>query len=67
MEDKLVQMPLVLTCALLLMALTARSVWSGKSWEGRRAGMPLKEELPLASFGQLTSHFVVPRGFSPRW
>lgn len=67
MEIQLVLVHLVLTCALLLIDLKSRSVWPGMSWEGRGARISLKEELSSASFGQLTSHFVVSRGFSPRW
>lgn len=40
----------------------------GEELEDRGAGFRLQEGLlPSASFDQLTSNFVVPRGFSPRW
>lgn len=47
MEGKLVQVHLVLTCTLLLMALTARSVWPGKRWEGEGLGFPRRKNSPL--------------------
>lgn len=66
MEDKLVQMPLVLTCALLLMALTARSMSSGKIWEGRRAGISLKEELPICLFWPANFSFCGAQRVQPK-